>query len=166
MRRKIAPEMSDDNVSSALVLCVSSGATTSETRLSLPTKQGQAPVTVTEPEDLSRSIVASASTPDSNIKVVELSSRPLQAQARLKTQRLNKKKAIVLADCNVKAEARQKKNNSGWKNRCCRWCKISCNSDKVCYDYNQSRKHRRAIPNLTTDLHCSIRERGFAQPQI
>lgn len=153
---RIAPEMSEDHVSSALLPCVISAATTSGTRLSLATKQSQALVAVTEADGLSKLTVASASTTDSNIKVVELALRPLQAEARPKTQDLNMRKTTVLAERVAKAEAKQKKGSSGRKNRCCYWCRISRNSGQFFNDYNQSGKHRHAVQNLTLDLNYFV----------
>lgn len=109
--------MPEDHLSSALVSPVSNAASTIGTMLSSSTEQDSASVTVTEPEDLSKSIYASASTANLNIEVVELSSRPLQAQACSEIERLKEKKDTGLADRVAKVAAMQKKSIFSRKNR-------------------------------------------------
>lgn len=160
MSRIITPT-TGDHMSTTVVPPVSCAAATSTFRLHTATWQDKVSVTVAEPEDLHTVTVASVTATDSSIEVIELSTRPIQPQARPKIRRLNKKKAAVLADRVAKAESKQKEKLFSQKKRFCRWCNISCNFNKVFYNHNQSRKHLRAVQNQTTDLNCSTCNREF-----
>lgn len=93
--------------------------------------------------------------------LVELSSRPIHGAPPSKLQQLNKKKAAVLGDRVAETKAKQKKNLSSKKNPFCKWCKISCNSNKTFYDHSQSRKHQRTVASLSTDFNCVTCNKSF-----
>lgn len=156
-------------MSTELVPRVSRVVSTSTVRSLLPEGQQEATdlldyqVTVSEPEDqITRLPATDTGTEDLEITVLpDRKSTSFVEQGTRKLQRLNKKKAKVLADRVAKAEAKKKKKISSRKNRYCKWCKLSCNSDKTFYDHNNSTKHKRTVENIRTDLNCDICKREF-----
>lgn len=171
MDREITPTPHSTKVSTALVPRVSSTAVTSIYRAQVPQETSTGTeiidlvdyeVTVTEPED--RIVPATATaTNRRNCPSAPVASRSTSCTDKTapKVGRLNKKKSKVLADKAAKAEAKRKKSIGSKKDRFCKWCKVSCNSNKTFYDHCQSRRHQNLIANLQSDLHCTLCDRDF-----